>query len=77
MLFRTGYVLILYSLMEIKGNTTEYYHIIIDKVKPGGFIIADNVLWGGKVLDNNTGDPQTIGIIEFNEMIKHRKILRM
>ena len=29
--------------------------------------------WGGKVLDNETSDPQTKGIIEFNEMIKNEK----
>jgi caffeoyl-CoA O-methyltransferase len=56
-----------------KREYTEYYNIIIRKVKPGGFIIADNVLWGDKVLDRETRDPQTRGIIEFNEMIREQK----
>ncbi len=53
-----------------KREYIEYYDLIIDKIKPGGYIIADNVLWGGKVLLKRTRDPQARGIIEFNEMIK-------
>lgn len=53
-----------------KREYIEYYKLIIDKVKPGGFIIADNVLWGEKVLEKGTADPQTSGIISFNEMVR-------
>jgi len=53
-----------------KREYIEYYRLIIDKVKPGGYILADNVLWGGKVLDPKPVDPQARGIIDFNEMIK-------
>jgi len=63
----------MFDLVYIDGDKREYieyYDIIIRKTKPGGFIIADNVLWGEKVLDVNTKDPQTRGIIEFNEMIR-------
>jgi caffeoyl-CoA O-methyltransferase len=56
-----------------KREYTEYYNIIIGKMKPKGYIIADNVLWGEKVLDKNTRDQQTRGIIEFNEMITYQK----
>jgi len=65
-----------FDLVYIDGDKreyVEYYNLIIDKVRPGGFIIADNVLWGGKVLDKNSNDPQTKGIIEFNEMIRNQK----
>ena len=55
-----------------KREYTQYYNIIIRKMRPKGFIIADNVLWGGKVLERDTTDPQTRGIIEFNEMIKEQ-----
>jgi len=55
-----------------KREYTQYYNIIIRKMRPKGFIIADNVLWGGKVLDGASTDPQTRGIIEFNEMIKEQ-----
>jgi len=56
-----------------KREYTEYYNIIIRKMRPKGFIIADNVLWDNKILDKNSKDPMTRGIIEFNEMIKEQK----
>ncbi|MBG0858809.1 MAG: O-methyltransferase [Bacteroidales bacterium] len=55
-----------------KREYKEYYNIIIRKIRPGGFIIADNTLWGGKVLDKSAKDQQTRGIIEFNEMIRRQ-----
>ena len=67
---------LMFDLIFIDGDKreyTEYFRLIIDKIKPGGFILADNVLWGGNVLDNETCDAQTKGIIEFNEMIKNEK----
>jgi predicted O-methyltransferase YrrM len=65
-----------FDLVYIDGDKREYieyYNLIVEKVRPGGFIIADNALWGGKVLDKNTKDPQAAGIIEFNEMIRKQK----
>ena len=62
-----------FDLVYIDGDKreyTEYYRLAIDKVKPGGFILADNVFWGGKAFDEVTTDPQTGGIIGFNEMIR-------
>ncbi len=56
-----------------KREYIEYFRIAIEKVKPGGFIIADNVLWGGKIIQTDTRDPQTRGIIEFNEMIRRQE----
>jgi caffeoyl-CoA O-methyltransferase len=56
-----------------KREYSEYYTDIIRKIRPGGFIIADNVLWGDKVLDKDTRDPQTKGIIEFYDMISQQK----
>ncbi|HEY2866354.1 MAG TPA: O-methyltransferase, partial [Pyrinomonadaceae bacterium] len=35
-----------------KPNYSNYYKLVFDKLRPGGFIIADNVLWSGRVLDN-------------------------
>ena len=64
---------LMFDLVFIDGDKREYieyYKLIINKVKPGGFIIADNVLWGGKVLEKESSDPQTKGIIDFNSMIK-------
>jgi caffeoyl-CoA O-methyltransferase len=65
-----------FDLVFIDGDKreyTDYYKLISDKVNPGGFIIADNVLWGGKVIDADAADPQTKGIIEFNEMISNQR----
>jgi caffeoyl-CoA O-methyltransferase len=62
-----------FDLVFIDGDKREYieyYRLVIDKVKPGGFILADNVLWGGKALEGESNDPQAAGIIAFNEMIK-------
>ena len=67
----------MFDLVFIDGDKREYiayYQLIIDKVKPGGFIIADNVLWGGKVLEGETNDPQARGIIDFNEIIRKETI---
>jgi caffeoyl-CoA O-methyltransferase len=65
---------LMFDLVFIDGDKreyVEYYRMIIEKVKPGGFILADNVLWGGKVIEDETNDPQTRGIINFNEMIQN------
>jgi len=65
-----------FDLVFIDGDKREYsgyYKAIIDKVRPGGFILADNVLWGDKVLEKDTKDPQSIGIIEFNNMLMNEK----
>lgn len=62
-----------FDLVFIDGDKreySEYYGIVIEKVRVGGFILADNVLWGGKVIEKESTDPQTKGIIEFNNMIR-------
>ncbi len=52
----------------------DYYHLIIDKLKPGGLILADNVLWGGKVIETvQENDEYTRGILAFNNFIKKDK----
>jgi len=55
-----------------KREYVDYYNLVFDNVRNGGYIIADNTLWSGKVLDvPSPGDEQTRGIIAFNEMIKN------
>jgi caffeoyl-CoA O-methyltransferase len=56
-----------------KGNYSNYYNLVYDKVKKGGYIIADNVLWSGKVLEKNRKkiDKDTAAILKFNEEV-HR-----
>src|SRR5450759_3349285 len=69
---------LMFDLVFIDGDKREYvdyYRLIINKVKPGGFILADNVFWGGKVFEPDTNDPQAMGIINFNEMIRKETII--
>lgn len=51
-----------------KKNYCLYLDLVIDKLRPGGFIIADNVLWSGKVIDTNP-DKDTQAIIAFNDKV--------
>lgn len=51
-----------------KKNNGTYYHLVFDKVRSGGIIIIDNVLWSGKVL-TNINDNDTSNIHTFNEMV--------
>ena len=51
-----------------KNNYSNYFDLVIDKVRPGGYILADNVLWSGKVLNKNP-DADTRAILAFNEKI--------
>jgi predicted O-methyltransferase YrrM len=54
-----------------KTNYLNYYNLVFDKVRPGGFILADNALWDGKVLnDPGKMDKDTLGIVEFNEFVQ-------
>ena len=46
-----------------------YYEWVIEKVASGGFILADNVIWEGKVLNQNTKEHDTQAIIRFNQMV--------
>lgn len=63
-----------YDLVYIDGNKREYcayYDLVFPLVREGGYIIADNVLWDGKVYaEKPSGDAQTQEIIRFNNKIK-------
>lgn len=54
-----------------KANYSNYYDMIIDKVRQGGYIIADNVLWSGKVVEEGKKDKDTQALIEFNTKINN------
>jgi len=51
-----------------KKNNLHYYQLLIEKVRPGGLILIDNVLWKGKVVEDNP-DKQTEEILNLNEEI--------
>lgn len=52
-----------------KQNYSRYFDLVIDKVRPGGYLIADNVLWSGKVVEEKK-DKDTSAIHAFNEKVK-------
>ena len=51
-----------------KTNYSNYYDLVFDKLRPGGFIIADNVLWSGRVLEVEK-DEDTQALHDFNLMV--------
>jgi caffeoyl-CoA O-methyltransferase len=51
-----------------KKNNGTYYDMVFDRVRPGGLIIVDNVLWSGKVLNTNQ-DKDTKNITTFNDKV--------
>lgn len=54
-----------------KENYTNYFHLIIDKLKTGGIILSDNVLWSGKVIEPlDEKDISTKAILEYNQLLK-------
>ena len=64
-----------YDLVYIDANKREYceyYDLVFDMTESGGLIIADNVLWDGKVCQEPLPqDRQTLSIARFNDMVKN------
>ncbi len=55
-----------------KKSYTDYYDMVFSKVKIGGYIMADNVLWSGKITeDYNKTDRDTQKLIEFNTKVQN------
>lgn len=54
-----------------KRRYVDYYEMVLPRLSTGGYILADNTLWDGHVLETDTkaNDTQTIGIKEFNDRI--------
>ncbi len=52
-----------------KANYSAYYDLVIDQMPSGSFIIADNVLWSGKVTDKDKNDKDTEAIRKFNKKV--------
>jgi len=52
-----------------KLNYLNYYHLVFSSVKVGGYIIADNVLWSGKVADSTKQDRETNVLREYNDFV--------
>lgn len=55
-----------------KRHYIDYYEMLLPMMRPGGYILADNTLWSGKVADDTLPhDPQSRGIMDFNNMVAH------
>jgi caffeoyl-CoA O-methyltransferase len=55
-----------------KENYLNYYNLVFNKVRKGGFILADNVLWDGKVLEVPArADTETKALQEFNQFVQN------
>ncbi|MEQ9262350.1 MAG: O-methyltransferase [Owenweeksia sp.] len=53
-----------------KENYSNYFDLTIDHLRPGGYIIADNVLWSGKVIQKvDPKDEETQALMAFNEKV--------
>ncbi|MCL7752571.1 O-methyltransferase [Polaribacter sp. Z022] len=53
-----------------KSNYINYFHLIIDKMNPGGIILSDNVLWSGKIVEElNPKDKDTKVLLEYNKLL--------
>jgi predicted O-methyltransferase YrrM len=52
-----------------KANVAEYYERSLELIRPGGFVLVDNVLWDGAVLDASTEDPDTRALRLLNEKV--------
>ena len=63
----------LYDIVYMDANKREYceyYDLVFDMIRPGGLILADNVIWDGKVCqDPLPQDKQTLSIVKFNDMV--------
>lgn len=54
-----------------KKNYLNYYHLAMEQLAPGGLIIADNVLWSGKItMPESSMDRETLALHEFNNYVQ-------
>lgn len=63
-----------WDLVYIDANKREYVtylEMLLPRLNSGAFILADNTLWDGKVIEDGTHDAQTEGIKEFNDFVRN------
>jgi predicted O-methyltransferase YrrM len=54
-----------------KREYPDYYRLVFDFIPVGGFLLADNILWNGKVVESEAAEEeQTRGILDFNNLIQ-------
>ena len=52
-----------------KGNYLNYYDELVPRLRPGGLLLADNVLWGGGVVDDGNQEDDTVALRRFNDRV--------
>lgn len=52
-----------------KQHYTAYYEMVMPHLRPGGLILADNVLWSGRITEENPGDKELRGLQAFNDHV--------
>ena len=62
-------------LDAVKSEYVEYLDHAKRLLRPGGLLLADNVLWGGRTVDDSVNDEDTNGLREFNEAIRDDETL--
>ncbi|MGY8987139.1 MAG: O-methyltransferase [Flavobacteriales bacterium] len=55
-----------------KENYSNYYNLVFDKLEVGGYIIADNVLWSGKVVEDEM-DEETKALVDYSSLVNEDK----
>ena len=65
----------MFNFLILLKSYSNYFDLIIAQVRPGGLIIADNVLWSGKVLNENPSKKEldTLGLKNFNAKVMAEK----
>ncbi len=61
-----------YDMAFIDGDKRlycEYFELVLKHITPGGYILADNTLWDGHVIETDSHDAQTLGIQAFNDFV--------
>jgi predicted O-methyltransferase YrrM len=65
---------LMFDLIFLDGEKSEYpayYKVLMDYLNPGGYMIADNTLWDGHVIEESYDrDPQTAAVKKFNDMVR-------
>ena len=65
-----GMVFDLVFIDASKKQYLEYYHLVFSKIRSGGYILVDNILWYGKVTDLQARDETTVQLRRFNEFVR-------
>lgn len=53
-----------------KFRYPQYFEMLVERIAPGGLLMADNVLWSGKIIDDRAQDKDTVALRQLNDMIQ-------